>query len=75
MKTKDTAEILTTDLRKTLKGMMLNEIKHLPAMLEKLEPEHRLNMLIKLMPFILPKVENVSHEQGEPSEFEIKSWH
>jgi len=32
-------------------------------------------MLIKLMPFILPKVENVSHEQGEPSEFEIKSWH
>ena len=74
MKNKNTPEIHTTDLRKTLKVLMQKEIEKLPELLEKIEPEQRLNMLIKIMPFVFPKIHDVNHEQGEPDEFKIKSW-
>lgn len=72
--TKTHHEIHTTDLRKTLKSLMQKEIEKLPETLEKLEPEQRLTMLIKLMPFVFPKVAEVRHEQGEPDEFKMKVW-
>jgi hypothetical protein len=71
---KSTQEICTTDLRKTLKNLMQKEVENIPEILGKLEPEQRLNMLIKLMPFVFPKVSEVRHEQGEASEFEINNW-
>ena len=63
------AEILTTDLRKTLKEMLQNEIEQLPETLKQLDTIQRLNILCKLMPFVLPKIESVSHAQGEPNEW------
>jgi hypothetical protein len=45
---------------------MQKELEQLPETLKGLEPVQRLNILCKLMPFVLPKVEAVSHEQGEP---------
>ena len=33
------------------------------------------NILCKLMPYVLPKVESVTHKLGEPDEFKIKRWH
>lgn len=59
-------EILTTDLRNTLKAMMKKELEQLPETLKTLEPKERLNILCKLMPFVLPKVEGISHNDGEP---------
>ncbi len=64
-------EILTTDLRKTLKAMFKKELEALPETLSKMEPEKRLNILIKLMPFVIPKVNSVTHRQGEPDEFKM----
>lgn len=58
--------ILTTDLRKTLKAMIQKEFEALPETLKELEPKERLNILCKLMPFVLPKVESVDSESGEP---------
>jgi hypothetical protein len=67
-------QILTSDLRDSLKQIMQKELMQLLEILQKLEPEQRINMLIKLMPFIMPKVAEVSHEQGEPDEFTIKPY-
>jgi len=64
---------LTKNIRQTLKETMQKEIERLPEVLETLEPKERLNILCKLMPFVFPKVESVSHAQGEPDEHKI-NW-
>jgi len=53
------------NIRETLKEMMEEEIKKLPGTLKKLEPQQRLNILCKLIPFVLPRVESIHHTQGE----------
>lgn len=57
---------LTRNIRDTLKEMMQKEIESLPDTLKELEPVQRLNILCKLIPYVLPKVESVTHTQGEP---------
>ena len=57
---------LTGNIRDTLKEMMQKEIESLPDTLKELEPVQRLNVLCKLIPYVLPKVESVTHTQGEP---------
>jgi hypothetical protein len=57
---------LTGNIRETLKEMMQKEIESLPDTLKELEPVQRLNILCKLIPYVLPKVESVTHTQGEP---------
>ena len=73
MKTKE--QVKTTDLRLFLKELMQREFEALPELLEQLEPKERINVICKLMPFVLPKVEAVTHLQGEPDEFKIQQWH
>ena len=69
MKTKE--KVLTSGLRETLKTIIQNEIEAIPDTLKELEPRERLNILCKLMPFVFPKVQNVSHNTGEPFTFEL----
>ena len=64
MKTKD--QVLTNDLRETLKSIMQNEIERLPETLEALETKDRINIICKLMPFVFPRVEAISPNEGEP---------
>lgn len=66
MKNKSKEQILTTELRDTLKTIMQNEIEKLPETLEQLDPRERLNIIYKLMPFVFPKVNTVSATEGEP---------
>jgi hypothetical protein len=66
---------LTGNIRDTLKEMMQKEIESLPDTLKELEPVQRLNILCKLIPFVLPKVESVTHLLGEPDELKIRQWH
>lgn len=64
---------LTGNIRDTLKEMMQKEIESLPETLKELDPVQRLNILCKLIPYVLPKVESVTHTQGEP-EPPKKNW-
>lgn len=64
MKTKE--KVLTTGLRETLKDLMQKELEQLPETLKELDPVQRLNILCKLMPYVLPKTESVKHTLGEP---------
>ena len=64
-------EILTTDLRSNLKGLMQKELNKLPEYIESLEPKERIEIIIKLMPFVFPKVASVKSYEGEPMNFEL----
>ena len=64
---------LTGNIRDTLKGLMQKELEQLPHTLESLDPVQRLNILCKLMPYVLPKTESVKHTLGEP-EISKKNW-
>lgn len=56
---------LTKELRATLKNVLHQEIELLPYHFDKLEPKDRLDLLVKLLPFALPKVESASYQVGE----------
>lgn len=66
MKKIEKNQVLTSDLRESLKNIMKDEIKKIPETLESLEPKDRLNVLCKLIPYVFPKVESVSSKEGEP---------
>jgi hypothetical protein len=66
---------MTVNLRDTLKELMQKELAQLPNTLNELDPAVRLNILCKLIPYVLPKVESVTHKMGEPDEFKIQNWH
>lgn len=59
-------QILTNDLRENLKKIMKTEILKIPEYLDSLEPKDKINTLCKLMPYILPKVEDISCKDNEP---------
>jgi hypothetical protein len=64
---------LTGNIRDTLKDLMRKELEQLPETLKELDPVQRLNILCKLMPYVLPKTESVKHTLGEP-ELPKKDW-
>lgn len=66
---------LTGNIRETLKDLMQKELEQLPETLKELDPMQRFNILCKLIPYVLPKVESVTHKLGEPDEYKIKTWH
>jgi len=63
--------IKTENLREVLKSMMESEISNLPELLKGLEPQERINFIIKLMPYVFPKVENVNASAGEEIDFSL----
>jgi hypothetical protein len=60
---------LTKELRKILKNILSDELENLPKQLDKLEPKDRLELIVKLMPYAMPKVETVRMDTGEPQQF------
>lgn len=66
---------LVKDIRATLKTWVQKELERLPETLEELEPDKRVNVLCKLIPFVLPRVESVHSERDEGEESEVwKAW-
>lgn len=61
--------INTTELRNELKNILAKEIQKLPENLAKLHNKQRVDVLLKLLPFVFPKVDTVQYEQGESTEF------
>ena len=57
---------LTNELRAELKNALHHELSLLPFTLRQLAPKERLEILAKLIPYVLPKIESVYLNEGEP---------
>ncbi len=51
---------ITIELRKTLKGIIAGELEQLPQTLGELPPKERIDLVIKLLPFCMPKVNTIN---------------
>ena len=65
-RTKGTPNLLTKELRTLLKDILYDELDKTQEYLEQIEPKERLEIIIKLMPYVFPKVQNTSHTTNEP---------
>tara|TARA_Y100000389_G_C17304040_1_gene434468 strand:+ start:225 stop:467 length:243 start_codon:yes stop_codon:yes gene_type:complete len=63
---KGTPNRMTKELRVLLKDILYQELEQLQERLELLEPKQRIELIIKLTSYILPKVNNISHTTNEP---------
>ena len=50
---------VSAEMRQLLKQIISDELEALPATLEQLPGKDRLEAVLKLMPFVLPKVESI----------------
>ena len=67
---KGTPNRITKELRTLLKDILYQELEQVQERLELLEPKERLELLIKLMPYVLTKTTSVSHMINEPLEWD-----
>jgi len=63
---KGTPNRITNELRSVLKEVLYQELEQIQEHLETLNSKERVELLIKLMPYILPKVTNISYTTNEP---------
>jgi hypothetical protein len=63
---KGTPNIMTKELRSVLKDILYQELEEVQERFKLLEPKERIELLIKLMPYALPKVTSISHTTNEP---------
>lgn len=61
----------TKEIRNVLKSVIDNEIVNIETSLEGLTAKERLEFLIKLIPYVLPKVENVQYNLGEGIDWDL----
>ena len=62
-----TANKLTLELRTLLKNVVHQELELLSDHLSKLDVAERLDLLIKLLHFTVPKVEQINYQEDEPT--------
>ena len=63
---KGTPNRMTKEMRSVLKDILYQELEQIQERLDALKPRERVELLIKLMPYVLPKVTSVSHTTNEP---------
>ena len=68
-RTAGTPNKVTSELRTVLKEIFFAELEGLPELLKQLEPKERLTLLSAFLPYVLPKVQPVSHKDDEPWTF------
>lgn len=63
---KGTPNRMTKELRSVLKDVLYKELDDIQERFNLLEPKERIELLIKLLPYALPKVTAISHTTNEP---------
>ena len=67
---KGTPNRMTKELRSVLKDILYQELEQIQVHLDSLKPKERIELLIKLMPYVLPKITSVSHTINEPLDWD-----
>ena len=57
---------MTKELRSFLKDILYQELEQIQERLDALKLKERVELVIKLMPYIFPKVNSISHSTNEP---------
>ena len=52
-----------------MKDVLFEELGEIKEKLDMLEPKERIELVIKLIPYVLPKVNSVSHTTNEPMDW------
>lgn len=65
---------LTKEMRTALKNLVFDELIELPKLLDSLDPQTRLGIIVKLLPFVLPKVESENYKLGEGGIGDTWDW-
>ena len=65
-RSKGTPNKITKESREILFEIVKNEIDNLPALPEQLEPRERAYILVKLMPYVIPKMNTDETALAEP---------
>jgi hypothetical protein len=60
---------VTSELRKTLKSIIAAELDALPQTFEQLPAKERLELLIKILPYCLPKVDSINGNYDSENPF------
>ena len=63
---KGTPNKLTKQLRSVLKEVIYNELENIEDRLDQSEPKERVELVIKIMPYVFPKMESAFHMIDEP---------
>ena len=63
---KGTPNRMTKELRVLLKDILYQELEQVQERLELLKPKERVELLIKLMSYMLPITTSISHAINEP---------
>jgi hypothetical protein len=71
-RTAGTPNKLTKELRSVLKNIVYYQLEELEEQFKQLPSKDRIELLIKLMPYILPKVNEIHYNNDEPIEFSFE---
>lgn len=56
---------ITSEIREKLKRYVCSEIERLSDTIDALPPDKKIESILKLLPYVLPKVEDVKMTSGE----------
>ena len=59
-RTAGTVNKTTAETKELLQKIVSNELDHIEGMLNKLEPKERIDAVIKLLPYIVPKQQEIA---------------
>ena len=62
---------LTKELRTVLKDLVYRELETIELRLDELDPKERIELTIKLMPYVFPKLQSISHSANEPLDWGV----
>ena len=68
---KNTPNKLTSELRNLVKVIVSNQLENIESDLKKIKPHQRIELIIKLMNFIMPKQNSITGNEDEKIEFII----
>ena len=69
---KGTPNSITKELREMISGILKNEWKNIPKLLKKLSPKDRINAILKITQYAVPKINSVNAEIDPPPDWQNK---
>ncbi len=70
-RTKGTPNRLTKELRTVLKDIVYRELESIQSRLDELDPKDRIELIIKFLPYVFPKLNSISHSTNEPLDWGV----